>query len=104
DPIGTELLLRGLHADALRLAPALAARLNLGRHRRLLDLGGGAGTYAITFCQAHRQLTAVIFDLPEPLTLADKLVAEAGLTDRISLIAGDFRTDPLPGGFDVALL
>src|SRR5260221_7440561 len=53
DPVGTELLLRGLHADALRLAPALAARLDLGHHRRMLDLGGGAGTYAITFCQAQ---------------------------------------------------
>ena len=104
DPLGTELLLRGLHADALRLAPALAVRLDLGRHRRLLDLGGGAGTYAIAFCQAHPGLTAVIFDLPGPLALAQSLVSAAGPTDRISLIAGDFCTDALPGGFDLALL
>lgn len=104
DPIGTELLLRGLHADALRLAPVLAARLDLGRRRRLLDLGGGAGTYAIAFCQASPRLTAVIFDLPEPLALAQSLVAEAGLTDRISLRAGDFCTDALPCGVDLALL
>ena len=109
DPVGTELLLRGLHADALRLAPALAARLDLGRRRRgrqcrLLDLGGGAGTYAIAFCQAHPGLTAVLFDLPGPLALAQTMVSAAGLTDRISLIAGDFRTDALPRGFDLALL
>jgi SAM-dependent methyltransferase len=104
DPLGTELLLRGLHADALRLAPALVARLDLGRHRRLLDLGGGAGTYAITFCQAHAGLTAVIFDLPGPLALTQSLISAAGLTDRISLIAGDFRTDALPRGFDLVLL
>jgi len=104
DPLGTELLLRGLHADALRLAPALAVRLDLGRRRRLLDLGGGAGTYAIAFCQAHPGLTAAIFDLPGPLALAQTVVAAAGLTDRISLIAGDFRTDALPRGFDLVLL
>jgi ubiquinone/menaquinone biosynthesis C-methylase UbiE len=104
DPIGTELLLRGLHADALRLAPALAARLDLGRRRRMLDLGGGSGAYAITFCQAQPELNAVIFDLPGPLTLAYQLVSAAGLTDRISLIVGDFRTAPLPHGFDLALL
>jgi ubiquinone/menaquinone biosynthesis C-methylase UbiE len=104
DPLGTELLLRGLHADALRLAPALAARLDLGRRRRLLDLGGGAGTYAIAFCQANPELTAVLFDLPGPLALAQQLVAAAVLTDRISLIAGDFRHDALPRGFDLALL
>jgi SAM-dependent methyltransferase len=104
DPVGTELLLRGLHADALRLAPALAARLDLERRRRMLDLGGGAGTYAITFCQAQPELRAVIFDLPGPLTLAHQLVSAAGLTDRICLVAGDFRTAPLPQGFDLALL
>jgi SAM-dependent methyltransferase len=104
DPIGTELLLRGLHADALHLAPVLAARLDLKRRRRLLDLGGGAGTYAIAFCQANPGLTAVIFDLPGPLAVAHSLVSEAGLTDRISLKAGDFRTDALPGSFDLTLL
>src|SRR5262249_12852131 len=104
DPLGTELLLRGLHADALRLAPALAARLDLGRRRHLLDLGGGAGTYAIAFCQASPGLTAVLFDLPEPLALAQTVVSAAGLTDRITLLAGDFRTDTLPRGFDLVLL
>jgi SAM-dependent methyltransferase len=104
DPLGTELLLRGLHADAIHLAPTLAARLDLGQRRRFLDLGGGAGTYAIAFCQASSGLTAVIFDLPGPLALAQSLVSEAGLTERISLIAGDFRTEVLPRGFDLVLL
>jgi SAM-dependent methyltransferase len=104
DPPGTELLLRGLHADALRLAPALAARLDLKRRRRLLDLGSGAGTYAIAFCQASPALTAVLFDLPGPLALAHTVVSAAGLTDRISCIAGDLRIDALPRGFDLVLL
>lgn len=104
DPVGTELLLRGLHADALRLAPTLAARLDLGRRRRMLDLGGGSGAYAITFCQAQPELSAVVFDLPGPLTLAHQLVSDAGLTDRIRLVVGDFRAAPLPYGFDLALL
>ena len=104
DPLGTELLLRGLHADALRLAPALAARLDVRRRRRLLDLGGGAGTYAIAFCQASPGLTAVLFDLPGPLALAHTVVSAAGLTDRITCIAGDLRTDTLPRGFDLVLL
>ena len=70
----------------------------------MLDLGGGAGTYAITFCQTQPGLSAVIFDLPGPLTLAYELVSTAGLTDRISLVVGDFRTATLPRGFDLALL
>src|SRR5262245_9119333 len=104
DALGTELLLRGLHADALHLALALAARLDLKQRRRLLDLGGGAGTYAIAFCQASPELTAVLFDLPGPVALAQTVVSAAGLTERITFVAGDFRTDALPGGFDLVLL
>jgi len=31
-------------------------------------------------------------------------IAEAGLTDRVTIAAGDFHTDPLPPGHDLALL
>ena len=79
-------------------------RLDLRQRRRLLDLGGGAGTYTIAFCQASPELTAVLFDLPGPLALAQTVVSAAGLTDRVTLVAGDFHTDALPRGFDLVLL
>ena len=84
--------------------PDLAKRLKLTGHERLLDLGGGAGTNAIAFCQVYPELTATVFDLPATLRLTEKTVKEAGLESRISLLPGDFNRDGLGGPYDVALM
>jgi predicted O-methyltransferase YrrM len=84
--------------------PDLAKRLKLNGCGRLLDLGGGAGTNAIAFCQVYPELHAAVFDLPETLKLTEKSVKEAGLDSRITLLPGDFNRDQLAGPYDVVLM
>jgi predicted O-methyltransferase YrrM len=84
--------------------PDLAKRLNLTGKERILDLGGGAGTNAIAFCQVYPELTAIVFDLPATLRLTEKTVKEAGLESRIRLLPGDFNSDPLGGPYDLVLM
>lgn len=84
--------------------PDLAKRLKLSGRERLLDLGGGAGTNAIAFCQVYPKLPATVFDLPATLKLTEKTVNDAGLESRITLHAGDFNRDPLGGPYDVVLM
>ena len=84
--------------------PDLAKRLNLAGHERMCDLGGGAGTNAIAFCQVYPDLHATVFDLPETLKLTEKTVKEARLESRIALHPGDFNRDPLGGPYDVVLM
>ena len=93
-----------LHRIGRQSGPDLAKRLKLTGHERLLDLGGGAGTNAIAFCQVYPELTATVFDLPATLRLTEKTVKEAGLESRISLLPGDFNRDVLGGPYDVALM
>lgn len=71
---------------------------------RLLDVGGGSGTYTIAFLRANPVAEATLFDLPEVVPLAQRRMAEEGLSDRVRIVAGDLRSDPLPGGHDLALL
>ena len=84
--------------------PALAQRLRLKGKNRMLDIGGGAGTNAIAFCQEYPELIATVFDLPETLHVTKQCVDEAGLTDRIQLQAGNFHEDPFQDAYDVALM
>lgn len=84
--------------------PDLAKRLNLIGRERILDLGGGAGTNAIAFCQVYPELTATVFDLPATLRLTENTVKEAGLESRIRLVSGDFNSDPLGGPYDLVLM
>jgi precorrin-6B methylase 2 len=84
--------------------PSLAKRLDLGGAATFLDLGGGAGTNAIAFCMVYPQLHATVFDLPQTLSATARVVKEAGLESRITLLPGDFNVDGLGGAYDVALM
>ena len=90
----------GMHAIARDLAPTVAAKLDLKDVRRLLDLGGGPATYAITFAQANPGLKATVFDLPMPIEIARENIAKNGLTGRVDTLAGNFLKDEIGTGYD----
>jgi hypothetical protein len=104
DPKLAENVLMVLHRVALQHAPTLAKQIDLSSSRTLLDLGGGAGTHAMAFCQAYPKLAATVFDLPETLPTTERLVKEAGLEGRIRLLPGDFNRDDLGGPYDAILM
>ncbi|HZE21524.1 MAG TPA: methyltransferase, partial [Desulfobaccales bacterium] len=74
--------------------------LDLTGVRRLLDLGGGPATYAITFAQAHPGLRATVFDLPLPIEIAKENITKNGLTDRVDTLTGNFLQDDIGRGYD----
>jgi SAM-dependent methyltransferase len=99
-----ESFLMGMFNLASLLAPRIAQIIDLSGSRRLLDLGGGPGTYAIHFCNANPGLSAVVYDLPTTRTFAEGAIARFDLSQRIAFTAGDYHVDPVPNGFDAAWL
>lgn len=100
-----ENFLMGMYNMAMKIAPQMAEKFPLSGRSRLLDLGGGPGTYSIHFCRANPQLQAVILDRPTTEPFARKTVAKFILSERIDFIGGDFNHDPIIGGpYDVAWL
>jgi len=97
-----ESFLMGMFNIASLSAPMIVPNISLSGHRRLLDLGGGPGTYAIHFCQHNPGLTAVIYDLPTTKRFAEDTVDRFGLSDRIAFASGDIITDNIGSGYDVA--
>jgi demethylspheroidene O-methyltransferase len=75
-----------------------------GRHRVVLDVGGGDGTFLCALAQRWPQLALRLFDLPEVARLAETRLAAAGLAARTRVTGGDFRADALPTGADVITL
>jgi cyclopropane fatty-acyl-phospholipid synthase-like methyltransferase len=94
----------GMENVSRRSSEAVAELLDLTGCRRLLDLGGGPGTAALTFARANPGLECVVFDLPGPVGIADEQIAAAGLGDRVSTVAGDFHTDSFDTGYDVVYI
>ncbi len=105
EDVDREAFLMGMFNLAMGNAPTVTAAIDLGGRRRLLDLGGGPGTYAIHFCLANPDLRAVIYDRATTEPFARKTIEKFSLAERIDFIGGDFITDPIEGGsYDVAWL
>lgn len=77
---------------------------DFSRHRCVLDVGGGQGTFLSHVARAHSGLQLKLFDLPAVAELARGRLAEAGLGHRIECIGGSFFEDPLPQGADLITL
>jgi predicted O-methyltransferase YrrM len=70
--------------------------------QHLLDIGGASGTWTIAFLRACPSAQATLFDLPHVLPMAQRRLVAACLEQRVKLVAGDFVTDALPSGADLA--
>jgi SAM-dependent methyltransferase len=101
DPETREAFLMGMFNNAMLTAPKLVESLDLAGRHRLLDLGGGPGTYAIHFCRRNPELTASVFDLPATREFAERVIARFAMQARVDFIAGDFVAEAIPGGYDV---
>lgn len=99
-----EAFIGAMHVIGRQLAPAIVQAVQPGPARRLLDVGGASGTYTIAFLEASPQMSATIFDLPDVVEMGRARIAEVGLGDRVTFVSGNFYTDPLPSGHDLALL
>lgn len=89
--------------QAMVAADTLAA-VDLSGARRLMDVGGGTGVFLAAAAQKHAHLEGVLFDLPAVAPEASARFAGAGLAERIDIVGGSFRDDPLPAGADVVSL
>lgn len=86
------------------VAADVLAAWPLSRHRCLLDLGGGDGSFLIQAAAAVPRLRLMLFDLPVVAERARERFADAGLASRTETFGGDFRTGPLPLGADIISL
>jgi len=99
-----ELTLNVLHRMGQRIAPSLADKIDLSAYRSFLDVGGGAGTFSMAFCKRYPNLAAILFDLPQTLPITRKNIEKEKMADKITLVGGNFNTDPIPKNVDVVFL
>ena len=86
----------------LYLSQALAKKLDLTGRNCVLDIGAGSGIYGCSITAHHPHMKAVVFDQSPVDRIAEKLIAERGCAERVSVATGDMF-DGLPSGCDVHL-
>jgi hypothetical protein len=78
--------------------------IELSDRGKLLDVGGGPGSYSIAACKRYPQLKAVVFDLPETVSITKQIIADEGMEDRVTVQEANWETDNFGKDNDVVLL
>ncbi|MCK4414369.1 MAG: methyltransferase domain-containing protein [Candidatus Eisenbacteria sp.] len=88
---------------ARRAIPEVLALLDLRACESFLDVGGGLGAYAAALVRRWPHLDGTLLEQPPVARLARRYLRAEGLAERIAVIAGDARRDPLGGSYDLVL-
>ncbi|HEY4481424.1 MAG TPA: methyltransferase [Candidatus Brocadiaceae bacterium] len=93
DPHDARDFITAMHNIASVKTDELCNIIDLKGARRLLDLAGGPGTYAIAFAKANPQLHAVVFDLEHVTRLTQEFIKASSMEERVSVQAGNCLED-----------
>lgn len=75
---------------------ALADKFDFSRYQTVCDVGGATGQLSMLVAARHPHLRFISVDLPQATEIAQRKIAAAGLSGRITAQALDFFTEPLP--------
>lgn len=79
-------------------------KLDLTGVKRVLDIGGGPGIYALEFARRAPQLQVTLLDDEETLKVAQSNLRDADSASRIELRSGDAFQDELGADYDLIFL
>jgi ubiquinone/menaquinone biosynthesis C-methylase UbiE len=94
--------IKGMHNLSILRAEKIISSLDLEGVKKILDLGGGPGTYAIEF--AKRGIHAVLFDIDETYSIAREIISQFKVKGTIDFMPGDFLVDDIGKGYDIVLI
>ncbi|HZR25417.1 MAG TPA: methyltransferase [Vicinamibacterales bacterium] len=100
----TRAFVLAMHERARGIGSVLPHVMPLTGRKRLIDVGGGPGTYSVALVQQTPGLTSTVLDVPGVLEVTRELIDASGVADRITLMPGDYLSSPFGTGYDVALL
>jgi len=99
-----EIFSAGVEAFSAPAAAALAANYDFSRHRRVLDVGGGTGSFLVAILKRHTNLMGTLLELPGACAVARQKLADAPERSRIEIVEGDVFKDTLPDGHDALIV
>jgi predicted O-methyltransferase YrrM len=72
--------------------------------QKMLDLGCGPGLNGIAIVDAHPSMKGVVFDRPKTIKIAENVIKEYGMQDRIEMLSGNYAQDSIGEGYDLILV
>lgn len=96
DPARLEQFMRAMAGISAGNFHALAETFDFSPYTTVCDVGGATGQLSMILASRHPHLRCTSYDLPPVAPIAERAIAAAGLSDRVSVASGDFFAQPLP--------
>ncbi|MEI6822125.1 MAG: methyltransferase [Bacteroidota bacterium] len=96
--------INAMHDRATNQAPPQLASIDLTNINSIIDIGGGSGAYSMELINRKPKIQATVFDLPNVVPITQKFIDKECYTGRIKTNIGDYTSEELPKGFDMAFL
>ncbi|MCU0286788.1 MAG: acetylserotonin O-methyltransferase [Acidobacteria bacterium] len=93
---GARTFVEGMNFGQFASFTDFARNFDFSGYHTLCDIGGANGLLAILVAQLHSHMKCLTFDLPALGPYALKKIEEAGFSDRISVVSGNFFEDHFP--------
>jgi phospholipid N-methyltransferase len=94
----------GIEALTAGQAKALAASYDFSQHCRVLDLGGGTGSFLIAVLSRHNNVEGTLFELPTAAAIMRERLSSSALAGRVRVVEGDFFKAKIPGEHDAVIV
>lgn len=99
----TRRFVRGMHSRAGIMARGLLPCLRPAPGSRILDVGGGPGTFSLKLAERDPTLRITVLDLPPVARAAEAIHADHPAVERLTFLGGDYHTADYPGDQDLVL-
>jgi hypothetical protein len=96
DPARLEGFMNAMQGVSRPNFEVFAEKFDFAPFATLCDVGGANALLSRTVATRHPHLRCKSFDLPVVQPIARRAIEEAGLSDRVEAVAGDFFAEPLP--------
>jgi hypothetical protein len=96
DPDRMEQFMEAMAGISAANFQAFAEKFDFSRHQTLCDVGGSTGQLSMLVARQHAHMRCTSVDLPLVTAIAERKIAAAALTDRVSARPLDCFNEPLP--------
>jgi predicted O-methyltransferase YrrM len=104
DPEQTRHFVYGMHNRALGIGRIMVDLVDLSGRRKMIDVGGGPGTYSSLFARRYPELRSQVLDLQGVVKIAEEIIESLGVAERVSTQCLDYMKDDFPPGNDLVLI
>jgi ubiquinone/menaquinone biosynthesis C-methylase UbiE len=93
-----------IHGLTFATAMGTANTVDFSTVQRLLDVAGGAGTFAIAVALSHPTVRCTVAELPTVCEVTQRYIRQFGVQDRVDTTPLNMFFEPWPTGYDAVLL